>query len=184
MAKIEQIERENARLARGIGDEEDPTYDMPKNKMKRNQLDVDDQRIINDAVDRALHQYESAKMQEELEYEMLKKQEEERIRLLQRPSPEEILYMPITEKELFENITSLPPVSKPFRHPDLVNLRGHNQLNDYYQPKAKPQDEFKDNGFKLPINEMYPKRTPPPQKPLVSKDTIKGNIVSIPDRLH
>ena len=95
-------------------DEDDRTPFKPNKKYNRNKLDVDDQRIIGDAVDRALQQYEATKHQEELEYEVLKKQEEERYNMSKRPSPEELLFMPVSETELFENITSLPPVSKPF----------------------------------------------------------------------
>ena len=112
----------------------------------------------------------------------LNKQEEERYELLKRPSPEEILYMPISEKELFDNIKSLPPVSKPFMPSGIYNVRGHNQFDDFNQfndPKDKPNIDFGHSRNNDVIEKIVPKQQtpqPPPQQPPVAKQVAKDNI--------
>lgn len=123
LKKIEQIERENQRLARGVdSDEED-------------NLEYEDQQVVSDAVDRAIRQYEQAKAREEAELQQKQRRDEERsLRMIPRPSPEDILYAPISEKELFEHATSLPPVSKPFISPSIYDVRGsRRQERDRYE---------------------------------------------------
>ena len=179
LQKIEKIERENQKLAHGIdSDEEAPPYS--RNRFKNNDIEYEDQKIVSDAVDRAIRQYEYAKAKEDAEIEEKRRAEEERLRrMIPKPSPEEILFSPITDDEIFHYATSLPPVSKPFQPYGGPKIRGHDQLDDNmnmrtgFQPNA--QDAFE--GLVGPKEIKDPQTTKADIKNLISNKVMKSDIL-------
>jgi hypothetical protein len=160
LKRIEQMEQENQRLAQGL-DSDDDLPDM--NNMHNNNLDYDDQKIIGDAVDKAVKQYEQSKAREENELEIQRQRDDRRP--MPRPSPEDILFAPISDQELFDYATSLPPVSKPFVPPSTRQVRGHNQLE---------HEQFKRNTGSNFNNEVR-KEEPTPHG-LTFKDLFAQNL--------
>lgn len=167
LKRIEQIERENQRLAQGAdSDDELPNI----NNLNQHNLDYDDQKIIGDAVDRAIKQYEQAKAREEHELEMKRKRDEDRtMKMMPRPTPEDILFAPISDQELYDYATSLPPVSRPFVPPSLYKVRGHNQLE---------QEQFNRNTGLSFHSEVKRKPTPQEVKPGLSFNDLFAKKVA------
>jgi hypothetical protein len=175
MNKIQQIERENQRLAKGIdSDDEDDAAAGFKNYG----LHPDDQKIVGDAVDRAIKQYEQSKAREEAGLREKYMHEEERMRrFAPRPRPEEILFAPVTDDEIFNNATSLPPVSKPFIPPSLYNVRGHSQLDhDKFERSTIKTETVPSRGN---LSEFSgPKPDKGEVKNLIAKSMMKNDLIS------
>lgn len=166
--KIKNIERENARLSMGV--------DSDDEKYNQQEIGYDDQHVVGDAVDRAIRQYEQTKAREEADEEGERQRDSERMmRMMPRQSPEDILFAPISETELFDNITSLPPVSKPFMGVDIYNVRG--TTND--RPQRTPQTYVSTPlRTDTALSGKVPRAGIDDVKNSISKSLIKNNLMS------
>ena len=143
LQKIEKIERENQKFQ--YGNDSDDDIPKSRSKFRNNYHDYEDQKVVSDAIDKAIKQHEFSKLKEAEEIEEMRRAEEERLRrMIPKPSPEEILFAPITDDEIFKYATSLPPVSKPFQPYGGPKVKGHNQLNDDINMKTGFQSNAQD----------------------------------------